>query len=104
MQKTGTASLPAGWLGNGAGGRPERLILLALYCRGRNLLVYGPGRYHFRDFVKVGTPLTVICDRSTARALDLAGLKRRKFPLGCMYLLYVSRAVNLILDQPRLAD
>ena len=26
-----------------------------------NLLVYGPGRYRFSDFVKVGTPLTVIC-------------------------------------------
>jgi di/tricarboxylate transporter len=26
-----------------------------------NLLVYGPGRYNFMDFVKVGTPLTVIC-------------------------------------------
>ncbi len=26
-----------------------------------NLLVYGPGRYKFSDFVKVGTPLTVIC-------------------------------------------
>jgi di/tricarboxylate transporter len=26
-----------------------------------NLLVYGPGRYRFADFVKVGTPLTVIC-------------------------------------------
>lgn len=26
-----------------------------------NLLVYGPGRYRFGDFVKVGTPLTVIC-------------------------------------------
>ena len=26
-----------------------------------NLLVYGPGRYQFSDFVKVGTPLTVIC-------------------------------------------
>ncbi|MDP8922453.1 MAG: SLC13 family permease [Chloroflexota bacterium] len=25
-----------------------------------NLLVYGPGRYRFADFVKVGTPLTVI--------------------------------------------
>ena len=25
-----------------------------------NLLVYGPGRYHFGDFVIVGTPLTVI--------------------------------------------
>ena len=25
-----------------------------------NLLVYGPGRYKFSDFVKVGTPLTVI--------------------------------------------
>jgi di/tricarboxylate transporter len=26
-----------------------------------NLLVYGPGRYKFSDFAKVGTPLTVIC-------------------------------------------
>jgi di/tricarboxylate transporter len=26
-----------------------------------NLLVYSPGRYNFSDFVKVGTPLTVIC-------------------------------------------
>src|SRR5256714_6691678 len=26
-----------------------------------NLLVYGPGRYKFSDFVKVGAPLTVIC-------------------------------------------
>ena len=26
-----------------------------------NLLVYGPGRYNFMDFVKVGTPLTLIC-------------------------------------------
>ena len=26
-----------------------------------NLLVYGPGRYNFMDFVKVGTPLTVLC-------------------------------------------
>ncbi len=26
-----------------------------------NLLVYGPGRYNFSDFVKVGTPLTAIC-------------------------------------------
>ena len=25
-----------------------------------NLLVYGPGRYHFADFVRVGTPLTVL--------------------------------------------
>jgi di/tricarboxylate transporter len=25
-----------------------------------NLLVYGPGRYQFTDFVKVGTPLTVV--------------------------------------------
>jgi di/tricarboxylate transporter len=26
-----------------------------------NLLVYGPGGYRFSDFVRVGTPLTVIC-------------------------------------------
>jgi di/tricarboxylate transporter len=26
-----------------------------------NLLVYGPGRYQFADFVRVGTPLTVVC-------------------------------------------
>ena len=26
-----------------------------------NLLVYGPGRYKFSDFAKVGTPLTAIC-------------------------------------------
>src|SRR5205814_2920520 len=26
-----------------------------------NLLVYGPGRYRFSDFVKVGAPLMVIC-------------------------------------------
>lgn len=25
-----------------------------------NLLVYGPGRYQFADFVKVGTPLTMV--------------------------------------------
>jgi len=24
------------------------------------ILVYGPGKYRFRDFVKVGTPLTLI--------------------------------------------
>ena len=26
-----------------------------------NLLVYGPGRYNFMDFVRVGTPLTGLC-------------------------------------------
>jgi di/tricarboxylate transporter len=26
-----------------------------------NLLIYGPGRYKFSDFAKVGTPLTIIC-------------------------------------------
>jgi di/tricarboxylate transporter len=26
-----------------------------------NLLVYGPGGYRFMDFVKVGTPLTILC-------------------------------------------
>jgi len=114
MQKTGTASLLAGWLQRGVGGWPERLVLLIVFAfvavitqfmsdsattalfapvavalaqaLGRppepyvvtvamasviafltpighhgNLLVYGPGRYKFSDFVKVGTPLTVIC-------------------------------------------
>ena len=114
MQKTGTATLLAGWLQHAVGGWPERLVLLALFALvaiitqfmsdsattalfapiavalaqalGRapepfvitvamasvvafltpighhgNLLIYGPGRYQFADFVKVGTPLTVIC-------------------------------------------
>lgn len=26
-----------------------------------NLLIYGPGRYRFGDFVRVGTPLTILC-------------------------------------------
>ena len=25
-----------------------------------NLLIYGPGRYRFADFVRVGTPLTIL--------------------------------------------
>ncbi len=25
-----------------------------------NLLVYGPGRYRFVDFLRVGTPLTIV--------------------------------------------
>ena len=114
MQKTGTASLLAGWLQRGVSGWPERVVLLIVFALvavitqfmsdsattalfapvavalaqalGRppepyvvtvamasvvafltpighhgNLLVYGPGRYRFSDFVKVGTPLTVIC-------------------------------------------
>jgi di/tricarboxylate transporter len=31
-----------------------------------NLLVYGPGRYQFSDFVKVGTPLTVLAGVTVA--------------------------------------
>jgi di/tricarboxylate transporter len=114
MQKTGAATLVAGWLQHAVGGWPERLVLLALFgvvaivtqfmsdsattalfapiaialaqALGRapepfvvtvamasvvafltpighhgNLLVYGPGRYEFADFVKVGAPLTAIC-------------------------------------------
>jgi len=114
MQKTGAASMLAGWLQDAVGGWPERAVLLLLFAvvavitqfmsdsattalfapvavalaqaLGRapepyvvtvamasviafltpighhgNLLVYGPGRYKFSDFVKVGTPLTVIC-------------------------------------------
>jgi di/tricarboxylate transporter len=114
MQKTGTATLLAGWLQHAVGSWPERLVLLALFAvvaiitqfmsdsattalfapiavalaqaLGRapepfvvtvamasvvafltpighhgNLLVYGPGRYRFADFVRVGTPLTAIC-------------------------------------------
>lgn len=114
MQKTGTATLVAGWLQHAVGGWPDRLILLALFAvvavvtqfmsdsattalfapvalalaqalgkapepfvvtvamasvvafltpigHHGNLLIYGPGRYRFSDFVKVGTPLTIIC-------------------------------------------
>lgn len=114
MQKTGTATLVAGWLQHAIGGWPDRLILLALFAvvalvtqfmsdsattalfapvalalaqalgkppepfvvtvamasvvafltpigHHGNLLIYGPGRYRFGDFVKVGTPLTIIC-------------------------------------------
>jgi di/tricarboxylate transporter len=114
MQKTGTATLLAGWLQHAVSGWPERVVLLVVFvfvavitqfmsdsattalfapvavalaqALGRppepyvvtvamasvvafltpighhgNLLVYGPGRYKFSDFVKVGTPLTAIC-------------------------------------------
>jgi di/tricarboxylate transporter len=114
MQKTGTATLLAGWLQHAVSGWPERVVLLVVFvfvavitqfmsdsattalfapvavalaqALGRppepyvvtvamasvvafltpighhgNLLVYGPGRYRFSDFVKVGTPLTAIC-------------------------------------------
>jgi di/tricarboxylate transporter len=114
MQKTGTASLVAGWMQNAVGNWPQTLVLLALFAvvavltqfmsdsattalfapiavalaqaLGRspepfvvtvamasvvafltpighhgNLLVYGPGRYEFGDFVRAGAPLTVVC-------------------------------------------
>ncbi len=114
MQKTGTASVVAGWIQRAVGGWPEPVVLLGLFAvvavitqfmsdsattalfapvavalaqaLGRapepfvvtvamaavvafltpighhgNLLIYGPGRYRFSDFVKVGTPLTIIC-------------------------------------------
>jgi len=114
IQKSGTATLLAGWLQKAIGDWPQLSILLVLFtvvavitqfmsdaattalfapiavalaqALGRapepfvvtvamasviafltpighhgNLLVYGPGRYKFWDFVKVGTPLTVIC-------------------------------------------
>jgi di/tricarboxylate transporter len=113
MQKTGTASMLAGWLQGVVGGWHETWILLLLFgivaiitqfmsdaattalfapvavalaqALGQppepfvvtvamasvvafltpighhgNLLVYGPGRYQFIDFVKVGTPLTIL--------------------------------------------
>jgi di/tricarboxylate transporter len=36
-----------------------------------NLLVYGPGRYRFADFVRVGTPLTVLVALIVAFAAPL---------------------------------
>lgn len=113
MQKSGAASLLAGWLHNAVGEWNQTVILLALFgivavltqlmsdaattalfapvavalaqALGRspepfvitvamaavaafltpighhgNLLVYGPGRYRFIDFIRVGTPLTIL--------------------------------------------
>jgi di/tricarboxylate transporter len=113
MQKSGVASLLAGWLQGAVGGWNQTVILLALFAvvavltqlmsdaattalfapvaitlaqaLGRvpepyvitvamaavtsfltpmghhgNLLVYGPGGYQFMDFIRVGTPLTVL--------------------------------------------
>jgi di/tricarboxylate transporter len=60
-----------------------------------NLLIYGPGRYRFRDFVKVGTPLTILCGLiiGLLAAPDLEGLK--------IHFLYVSGAVKMPLDARR---
>jgi len=57
-------------LGQGLGRAPEPFVVTVAMAavtsfltpigHHGNLLVYGPGRYQFVDFVRVGTPLTVI--------------------------------------------
>jgi len=52
--------MAAGYVDSGAG--PSAAYLRLSHTGHRvNLLVYGPGRYKFCYFVKVGTPLTLIC-------------------------------------------
>jgi di/tricarboxylate transporter len=54
-----------------------------------NLLVYGPGRYQFMDFVKVGAPLTVICGWLWCWWPHLSGKDnsniRKTTHVACMY-------------------
>jgi len=58
-----------------------------------------PDGYQFMDFVKVGTPLTVICARcGVADTVDLAGIIEMQGRLHTT-MLYASSAVNMMLDQ-----
>jgi di/tricarboxylate transporter len=83
MQRSGASALLAGWLQTAVGNWEPIFILLALFGvvaipyvvtvamaavasfltpigHHGNLLIYGPGRYQFTDFVWVGAPLTVL--------------------------------------------
>jgi len=57
-------------LANGLGHRPEAFVVVVAMAavaafltpigHHGNLLIYGPARYQFADFVRVGTPLTIV--------------------------------------------
>ena len=36
-----------------------------------NLMVYGPGNYHFTDFMKIGLPLTVLVGITTVLVVPM---------------------------------